>query len=51
VITPTQPGDVPDTRANVDDLVEQFDYQPNISVEQGVKSFAAWFREYYKLSL
>ena len=44
---PIQPGDVPDTWANVDDLVEQFDYQPNTSVEQGVENFAAWFKEYH----
>ena len=45
---PIQPGDVPDTWANVDDLVQQFDYQPNTSVEQGVANFAAWFRDYYQ---
>ncbi len=45
---PIQPGDVPDKWANVDDLVEQFDYQPNTSVEQGVANFAAWFKDYYK---
>jgi len=45
---PIQPGDVPDTWANVDDLVEQFDYQPNTLVEQGVANFAAWFKDYYK---
>jgi UDP-glucuronate 4-epimerase len=44
---PIQPGDVPDTWASVDDLVEQFDYQPNTSVEQGVQNFAAWFKDYY----
>ena len=44
---PMQPGDVPDTWANVDDLVEQFDYKPNTSVEQGVANFAAWFMGYY----
>ena len=47
-IMPIQPGDVPDTWANVDDLVQQFDYQPNTSVEQGVANFAAWFKDYYK---
>lgn len=46
---PIQPGDVPDTWANVDDLIEQFDYQPNISVELGVANFAEWFRDYYKI--
>jgi UDP-glucuronate 4-epimerase len=44
---PIQPGDVPDTWANVDDLVEQFDYKPSMSVEQGVANFAAWFKAYY----
>ena len=45
---PIQPGDVPDTWANVDDLVQQFDYQPNTSVEQGVANFAVWLKGYYK---
>lgn len=45
---PIQPGDVQDTWANVDDLVEQFDYQPNTSVEQGISNFAGWFMDYYK---
>lgn len=44
---PIQPGDVPDTWADVDDLVEQFDYRPNTSVEDGVAVFAEWFSEYY----
>jgi UDP-glucuronate 4-epimerase len=45
---PLQPGDVPDTYANVDDLVEQFDYKPATPVEQGVANFVAWYREYFK---
>lgn len=44
---PIQPGDVLDTWANVDDLVTQFDYKPNTSVEQGVANFATWFKDYY----
>jgi len=48
-LLPIQPGDVPDTWANVDDLVEQFDYQPNTPVIQGVENFAAWFKDYYFL--
>ncbi len=46
---PIQPGNVPDTWANVDDLVEQFDYQPNTSVKQGVENFAVRFKDYYEL--
>lgn len=45
---PLQPGDVPDTYADVDDLVEQFDYKPATPVEQGVANFVAWYREYFK---
>jgi UDP-glucuronate 4-epimerase len=45
---PIQPGDVPDTWANVDDLIEQFDYRPNTAVEEGVANFARWFVDYYR---
>ena len=44
---PLQPGDVIDTYADVNDLVEQFDYKPNMTVEEGVKNFALWYRVYY----
>ena len=45
-LLPIQPGDVPDTYADVDDLVEQFDYKPSISVKQGVENFVKWYKEY-----
>ncbi len=45
-LLPLQPGDVPDTYADVDDLVEQFDYKPNTSINEGIKNFAKWYREY-----
>ena len=48
-LLPLQPGDVPDTYADVDDLVEQFSYKPSMSVKQGVKNFADWYREYNNL--
>ncbi len=44
---PLQPGDVPDTYADVTDLVRDFDYQPSTTVEEGIGRFAAWYREYY----
>ncbi|MEN9916932.1 MAG: hypothetical protein RLY40_864 [Pseudomonadota bacterium] len=44
---PMQPGDVPDTWANVTDLIDQFNYKPNTSVEEGVSNFATWFKTYY----
>jgi len=45
---PIQPGDVPDTYADVTDLVKEFDYKPNTSVLDGVANFAQWFTEYYE---
>ena len=46
---PLQAGDVPATYANVDDLVEQFDYKPSTSVEDGINSFVTWYRDYFKV--
>ncbi len=45
---PLQPGDVPDTYADVTNLVEQFQYKPATSVEQGVANFVAWYRNYFQ---
>ena len=46
-LLPLQPGDVPDTYADVEDLVRDVDYRPDTSVEQGIANFVAWYREYY----
>ena len=48
-LLPLQPGDVPDTYANVDDLVKEFNYKPSMSVNQGVSNFIAWYKKYHKL--
>lgn len=48
-LLPLQPGDVPDTYADVDDLVREFNYKPSMSMKQGVKNFVDWYREYKKL--
>lgn len=45
---PLQPGDVPDTYAEVSDLAEQFDYKPSTPVERGVVNFVAWYRDYFR---
>jgi len=45
---PLQIGDVPDTYADVNDLVEQFDYKPSTPVELGVANFVTWYRDYFK---
>ncbi len=48
-LLPLQPGDVPDTYADVDDLVKEFGYKPSMSVSQGVKNFVEWYKEYYNI--
>lgn len=45
---PMQPGDVPATYANVDDLVEDVGFKPNTPIEEGIKKFVEWYRWYYK---
>jgi len=48
-LLPLQPGDVPDTYADVDDLVEEFDYKPLMNVKQGVENFVVWYMKYNKI--
>ena len=45
---PIQPGDVERTWANVDDLINDYDYKPNTSIKYGVKAFVDWYKKYYK---
>ena len=45
-LLPLQPGDVPDTYADIDDLVEEFGYKPLMNVKQGVENFVSWYKEY-----
>jgi len=44
---PMQLGDVPETSANIDDLVRDVGYRPATAVEEGVKRFVEWYLEYY----
>ena len=46
---PLQPGDVPDTYADVDNLKKQFNYKPSTSVIDGVSNFIKWYKDYYKI--
>jgi UDP-glucuronate 4-epimerase len=46
---PMQPGDVKKTWANVDDLVSEYNYEPNTSISVGIKRFVEWFKAYYKI--
>ena len=44
---PMQPGDVPETYADVDDLTEDAGFKPSTPIEEGIKKFVDWYREYY----
>jgi UDP-glucuronate 4-epimerase len=46
-LLPLQPGDVPDTYADVQDLVDDVGYRPDTPIEVGVSRFVDWYREYY----
>ena len=48
-LLPLQPGDVPDTYANVDNLVSEFGYKPSMPVKTGVANFINWYRDHYKV--
>jgi len=45
---PLQPGDVPDTYADADNLKKKFNYKPSTSVIDGVSNFVKWYKNYYK---
>ena len=47
-LLPLQAGDVPDTYADVEDLVRNVGYKPATSVEEGVRNFVDWYLAYFK---
>jgi len=46
---PMQPGDVYQTYANVDDLINDFNFKPCTSIQEGLNKFAKWYKEYYNI--
>jgi len=45
---PIQPGDVPATYADVDDLEKDVGFKPSTSIEAGIRRFVEWYRGYYR---
>ena len=43
---PMQPGDVPKTYANIDDLINDYNYAPKTDIKKGISNFINWFNEY-----
>lgn len=48
-LLPMQPGDVPATYANVDDLISDVGYKPATGVEEGIANFVDWYRDFYQV--
>jgi UDP-glucuronate 4-epimerase len=48
VMMPMQPGDVPATYADVDDLMADVGFRPNTPLAEGIARFVDWYREYYR---
>lgn len=48
-LLPMQPGDVPDTYADVDALIADVEYKPSTPIELGIENFIRWYRDYYKV--
>jgi UDP-glucuronate 4-epimerase len=46
-LLPMQAGDVPETCAEIDDLMRDIGFRPATSIEDGVRNFVGWFREYH----
>jgi UDP-glucuronate 4-epimerase len=47
-LAPMQPGDVLETRADIDDLARDVGFTPSTPIEQGLHNFAAWYRDYHR---
>ncbi len=48
-LLPMQPGDVPATYADVDDLMRDTGFKPDTPIEVGIRLFIEWYREYYRV--
>ena len=48
-LLPMQPGDVPATYADVDDLMREVDFRPNTPIAEGIGRFIEWYRSYHRL--
>lgn len=48
-LVPMQPGDVPITYADVSDLERDFGFKPSVTLREGLRNFAEWYKEFYKI--
>ncbi len=48
-LLPMQPGDVADTYADVQNLVDEFNFQPSTPIEEGIEKFITWYKDFYRV--
>jgi UDP-glucuronate 4-epimerase len=48
-LMPLQPGDVPATYADIDDLAREVGFKPSTPIEVGIPCFVEWYRSFYKV--
>ena len=49
IMLPIQPGDVPATYADIEDLTRDFGFKPATPIDVGVSRFVQWYRDFYKV--
>jgi UDP-glucuronate 4-epimerase len=49
-LLPIQPGDVPETFADIDDLIRDTGFRPNTSLEEGIEKFVHWYQTFYSIN-
>jgi UDP-glucuronate 4-epimerase len=50
VFLPMQPGDVPCTYADMDDIAQDLDFWPSTPIKDGLEQFVRWYRDYHFVS-
>jgi UDP-glucuronate 4-epimerase len=50
IFLPLQPGDVPETFANVEDLMRDTGFQPRTTIEYGIEQFVHWYKDFYRIN-
>jgi UDP-glucuronate 4-epimerase len=50
-LLPMQPGDVPDTYADISDLARDLGYKPVTQLEDGIRNFVEWYKDFYWVDL
>jgi len=48
-LLPLQSGDVPETYADISDLINDVGYRPETDIREGIKRFVKWYRQYYNM--